>query len=85
MITSSHVYEFLLHIRDDSSHSGIITVFQMSWTHSEPHYTHIMKIAAIKNANAIWEYNLELPGNWVVGGSLDVVVAIRTLAVKVRA
>ena len=25
--------------------------------------THIMKIAAIKNANAIWEYNLELPGN----------------------
>jgi hypothetical protein len=46
--------------------------------------THITKIAAIKNANAIWEYDPELPGNQVLGGSLDVVVAIRTLAIKVR-
>jgi hypothetical protein len=45
---------------------------------------HITKIAAIENANAIWEYDPELPGNRVLGGSLDVVAAIRTLTVKVR-
>jgi hypothetical protein len=46
---------------------------------------HITKIAAIENANAIWEYDPELPGNRMLGGSLDVyvVAAIRTLAVKV--
>lgn len=44
---------------------------------------HITKIAAVENANAIWEYDPELPGNRVLGGSLDVVAAIRTLAVKV--
>ncbi|KAF8221475.1 hypothetical protein L208DRAFT_1074551, partial [Tricholoma matsutake] len=42
--------------------------------------THITKIAAIENANTIWEYDPELPGNQVLGGSLNVVVAIRTLA-----
>ncbi|KAF8222273.1 hypothetical protein L208DRAFT_1323642 [Tricholoma matsutake] len=46
--------------------------------------THITKIAAIENANAIWEYDLELPGNQVLGGSLDVVAAIRTLTVKIQ-
>lgn len=45
--------------------------------------THITKIAVVENANAIWEYDPELPGNRVLGGSLDVVAAIRTLAVKV--
>jgi hypothetical protein len=45
--------------------------------------THITKIAAIENANAIWEYDPELPGNRMLEGSLDVVAAIRTLAVKV--
>jgi hypothetical protein len=44
---------------------------------------HITKIAAIETANAIWEHDPELPGNRVLGGSLDVVAAIRTLAVKV--
>lgn len=44
---------------------------------------HITKIAAIKNATAIWEYDPELPGNRMLGGSLDVVAAVRTLAVKV--
>jgi hypothetical protein len=44
---------------------------------------HITKIAAIENANAIWEYDPELPGNRMLGGSLDVVAAVRTLAVKV--
>ena len=45
--------------------------------------THITKIAAIETANAIWEHDPELPGNRVLGGSLDVVAAIHTLAVKV--
>ena len=37
---------------------------------------HIMKIAIIENTNAIWEYDPELSGNHVLGGSLDVVAAI---------
>jgi hypothetical protein len=45
---------------------------------------HITKIAVIENTNAIWEYDPELPNNRVLGGSLDVVAAIRTLAIKVR-
>ena len=44
---------------------------------------HITKITAIENANAIWEYDPELPGNCMLGGSLDVVAAICTLVVKV--
>jgi hypothetical protein len=44
---------------------------------------HITKIAAIETTNTIWEHDPELPGNRVLGGSLDVVAAIRTLAVKV--
>ena len=44
---------------------------------------HITKIAVIETTNAIWEYDPELPDNRVLGGSLDVVAAIRTLAVKV--
>ena len=45
---------------------------------------HITKIAVIENTNAIWEYDPELPNNRILGGSLDVVAAIRTLAIKVR-
>jgi hypothetical protein len=44
---------------------------------------HITKIAVIENTNAIWEYDPELPNNRVLGGSLDVVAALRTLVVKV--
>jgi len=44
----------------------------------------ITKIAAVENANAIWEYNPSLPNNRILGGSLDVIAAIRTIAVKVR-
>lgn len=44
---------------------------------------HITKIAVIENTNAIWEYDPELPGNRVLGGSLDVVAALRTLIIKV--
>ena len=45
--------------------------------------THIMKIAAVENAPAIWEYDPDLPDNHVLGGSLDVIVAIHTVAIKV--
>ena len=44
---------------------------------------HITRIAAIENATAIWEYDPELPGNRVLGGSLDVIASIRTTAIKV--
>jgi hypothetical protein len=45
--------------------------------------SHITKIAAIENATAIWEYDPSLPGNRVLGGSLDVIASIRTIAIKV--
>ena len=44
---------------------------------------HIMKIAVVKNATAIWEYDPSRDDNRVLGGSLDVIAAIRTLAIKV--
>ena len=44
---------------------------------------HITKIAAVETATAIWEYDPTLTDNRVLGGSLDVVAAIRTLAIKV--
>jgi hypothetical protein len=44
---------------------------------------HITKIAAVEMTNAIWEYDPSLPDNHVLDGSLDVVAAICTLAIKV--
>jgi len=44
----------------------------------------ITKIAAVENATAIWEYDPTREDNRVLGGSLDVIAAIRTLAIKVR-
>ena len=44
---------------------------------------HITKLAVIENTNAIWEYDPELVNNCILGGSLDVVAAIRTLVIKV--
>jgi len=46
---------------------------------------HITKIAAVENATAIWEYDPTRPDNRVLGGSLDVIAAIRTLAIKIQA
>ena len=43
----------------------------------------ITQIAAIKNASAIWEYDPSLPGNHILGGSLNVIAAICMIAVKV--
>jgi hypothetical protein len=45
---------------------------------------HITKIAAVETTTAIWEYDPDLPGNQVLGGSLDIIAAIRTLAVKIQ-
>ncbi|KAN0124318.1 hypothetical protein V8E52_001967 [Russula decolorans] len=45
----------------------------------------ITKIAAVENANAIWEYNPSLPNNCILGGSLDVIAAVRTITVKIQA
>ena len=44
---------------------------------------HVTKIAAVENATAIWEYDPTQPNNRVLGGSLDVIAAICTLAIKV--
>ena len=44
---------------------------------------HITKIAAVENAMAIWEYDPTRNDNRVLGGSLDVISTIRTLAIKV--
>ena len=44
---------------------------------------HIMKIVAVENATAIWEYDPTRQDNHVLGSSLDVIAAIRTLAIKV--
>ena len=46
--------------------------------------SHITKIAAIETTTAIWEYDPLLPDNRVLGGSLDVIAAVRTIAIKVR-
>lgn len=45
--------------------------------------SNITKIAAVENATAIWEYDPTRDDNHVLGGSLDVIAAIRTLAIKV--
>jgi len=43
----------------------------------------ITKIAAVENVTAIWEYDPTQDDNRVLGSSLDVIAAIRTLAIKV--
>ena len=43
----------------------------------------ITKVAAIENVQAIWEFDPTLDGNHVLGGSLDVIAAIWTIAIKV--
>ena len=45
--------------------------------------SHITKIAAVKNSMAIWEYDPTYSDNHVLGGSLDVIATICTLAIKV--
>ena len=44
---------------------------------------HVTKLAAVKNSQAIWEYDPSLPDNRVFGRGLDVITAVQTLAIKV--
>jgi hypothetical protein len=44
---------------------------------------HITKIAAVETTTAIWDYNPSLDDHQVLGGSLNVIAIIRTLAIKV--
>ena len=44
---------------------------------------HITKITAVETATVIWEDDSSLFDNHVLNGSLDVIAAIRTLAIKV--
>ncbi|KAF5368777.1 hypothetical protein D9615_010411 [Tricholomella constricta] len=46
---------------------------------------YITKLAAVETATAIWEYDPSEPTNRVLGGSLDTIAAIRTLAIKIQA
>lgn len=43
----------------------------------------ITKTAAMETTQAIWEYDPQDAHNRVLGGSLDVIAALRTLGVKV--
>lgn len=43
----------------------------------------ITQVAVIETTTAIWEFDPDLPGNRIMGGLLDVIAALRTLAVKV--
>ena len=45
---------------------------------------HITKVAAIETATAIWEFDPTLPNNRLHGNSLDVIAAIRTIAIKIQ-
>lgn len=45
--------------------------------------SHITKIAVVETSTSIWEYDPELPSNRVLGGSLDVIATVHTLAIKV--
>lgn len=44
----------------------------------------ITKFAALETATAIWEYDPTDKNNRVLGGSVDLIAALRTLGVKVR-
>jgi hypothetical protein len=43
----------------------------------------ITKTAIIETKQAIWDYDPDDPNNRILGGDLDVIAIIRTLAVKV--
>jgi hypothetical protein len=44
----------------------------------------ITRIANVETSTAIWEFDPTDPNNRVLGNSLDVVAAVRTIAIKVR-
>lgn len=44
---------------------------------------HITRIGAIETTTAIWDFDPSIPDNRLLGDSLDVISAIRTMAIKV--
>lgn len=44
----------------------------------------VTHIGIAENKQLMWEFDPRVPGNKVLNGKLDVIAAIRTLAVKVR-
>ncbi|KAG0696745.1 hypothetical protein DFH29DRAFT_1004341 [Suillus ampliporus] len=44
----------------------------------------ITRIANVETSTAIWEFNLNDRNNCVLGNSLDVVAAVRTIAIKIQ-
>ena len=45
----------------------------------------VTHISSIETTSAIWEFDPSLPGNHILGDSLDIVSAIQTLAIKIQA
>ena len=45
--------------------------------------SHVTKIATMETASTILEYDLEADDNQILGGSVDVIVAIWMIAIKV--
>lgn len=56
-------------------------------TCSQPHYHWIYECHHnhVETTTAIWEFDPTLPQNWVLGGLLDIVATIWTLAIKIQA
>ena len=60
---------------------------ESTWNKSIPYGFHVECGGMVKyceNATAIWEYDPTQANNHVLGGSLNMIAAIRTLAIKVR-
>jgi hypothetical protein len=47
--------------------------------------SHVTKVTNVETPASIWEFDPDIPTNRVLGGSLDVVSVIRTLAIKIQA
>ena len=45
----------------------------------------ITRITHVETTTTIWEFNPSLSENWVLGDSLNIVAAIRTLVIKIQA
>ena len=45
--------------------------------------SHITRITAVENATAIWKHDPDLYDNRVLGGSLNVIAAVHTIAIRV--
>ena len=74
-------FSFTLYVSDFSSLSCLGHVVNLG---NVDVMTQITKIVVVENATAIWEYNPSQEDNHILGGLLDVIAALRTLAIKVK-